>query len=253
MDTKYYFDTEGNDDAAYQKAMQFACELAISDSEISRIILLIHTKHNTGWFQRLFGEEIVNKMFSGYKFSDCPATVKFETKITYRHSQYGNRSHVVICCGLDSEDIFKIDDYYSVKYIIAIPWLKKLTDKWIKTWNAKEISGKKGIDSSYPEPSPIVKHALKELSGIINMSTGISHWMDNDRAKTYIRSLHKYEQELNSDAVRSYLVRDLHWDTQDAEDVVKLIDTLNKGKYFQGGEKKGLQNYYKRWKKEVTN
>ena len=85
------------------------------------------------------------------------------------------------------------------------------------------------------------------------MSTGIHHPMDNERAKTYIRSLHKYESELNPDSVRSYLVKDLHWDTQDAEDIVKLIETLNDGKYFQGGEKKGLQVYYKRWKKETKN
>ena len=253
METKFYFDTEGNDDSAYKTALQFACELSINDPELDQIILLIHTKRNTGWFQRLFGDKVVKEMFSGYQFNDCPAVVKFETKITYRQLQYGNRSHVVICCGLDSEDILKIDDYDSVKYIIAIPWLKKLTEKWIKTWNAKEISGKEQPESSYPDPSPIVKCALTELSDEINMSTGIHHPMDNERAKTYIRSLHKYESELNPDSVRSYLVKDLHWDTQDAEDIVKLIETLNDGKYFQGGEKKGLQVYYKRWKKETKN
>jgi len=250
MDTKYYIDTEANDDNAYQLAMQFACELAKKDSEIKKIVLYIHTKQNTGWFERLFGSETVKKLFNGLKFSDCPVPFKFETKLTYKNAMYGNASDIVICCGIDSDDILKIDDYNSVKYIIAIPWLRKLTDKWIKTWNAVEISGKEKNEGTFPEPSCIVKLAMKQLTGSINMSTGISHPMDNDRAKTYIKALHKYEPELNADIVGSYLVRVLNWDTRHAKDIEKLIETLNSGRFFKGGEKTGLQDYYKRWKNE---
>lgn len=250
METKFYIDTEANDDDAYQLAMQFACELAKNDTDVKKIVLYIHTKQNTGWFDRLYGSDVVKKLFNGMRFNDCPAIFKFETKLTYQKSQYGSGSDVVICCGIDSDDILKIDDYHSVKYIIAIPWLKKLTEKWIKTWNAKEISGKENTEEQFPEPSPIVKLAMQELTNSINITTGINHPMDNDRAKTFIKSLHKYEPELNSDLVGAYLVRELNWDTRHAKDIEKLIETLNAGRYFRGGQKTGLQNYYKRWKKE---
>lgn len=91
---------------------------------------------------------------------------------------------------------------------------------------------------------------MQQLTGSINMSTGISHPMDNDRAKTFIKALHKYEPELNADIVGSYLVRELNWDTRHAKDIEKLIETLNSGRFFKGGEKTGLQDYYKRWKNE---
>ena len=250
MNTKFYIDTEANDDEAYQRAMQFACKLAKSDTEVKRVILYINTKQNVGWFERLYGIEVVKKLFSGLKFKDCPVPFKFETKLTYQKLQYGNASDIVICCGIDSDDILKIEDYRSVKYVIAIPWLRKLTDKWIRTWNPIEISGKDKHEEKFPELSCIVKKAMEELTATINMTTGIHHPMDNDRAKTYIRALHKYEPELNSDIVGAYLVRELKWDTRHAKDVEKLIDTLNEGKYFQGGEKTGLQNYYRRWKNE---
>jgi len=250
MNTKFYIDTEANDDKAYQLAMQFACELSKNDSEIKKIVLYIHTKQNTSWFARFYGDDVVKKLFNGLKFNDCPAMFKFETKLTYKKSQYGNSSDVVICCGIDSDDILKIDDYHSVKYIIAIPWIKKLTEKWIRTWSAKEISGKKNSEEKYSEPSSIVKLAMQELTSKINMTTGINHPMDNDRAKTYIKSLHKYEKELDADLVGAYLVRELNWDTRHAKDIEKLIETLNSGRFFRGGQKTGLQNYYKRWKKE---
>lgn len=252
MNTRFYIDTEANDDDAYQFAMQYACSLAEKDSDIQRIVLYIPGKQTTGWFNRLFDSNTVKKLFTGLKFSDCPVPFKFETKITYKKSQYGNPSDIVICCGIDSEDIFKIDDYHSVKYIIAIPWLRKFTEKWIKTWNAVEISGKGNPDEKFQDPSCIVKKAMEDLSNSINMSTGILHPMDEDRAKTYIRALHKYEPKLDPDIVGAYLIRELNWDTQYAKDIQKLIETLNKGSYFKGGEKTGLQDYYKAWKKKCS-
>jgi hypothetical protein len=250
MNTKFYIDTEGNDDNAYKMAMRFACQLAKEDAEIKKIVLYIHTKTNIGLFDRLFGTEIVKKLFSGYKFTNCPILFKFETKVTYKKSIQDNESDIVICCGMDSEDLFTLDNYYFVKYIIAIPWQRQLSDKWIKTWRAIEISGKGSEDDSFPEPSCIVKLAMQQLTDSINMSTGISHPMDNNRAKTIIRALHKYEPELNADIVGSYLVRVLNWDTSHANEIEKLIETLNNGRFFKGGEKTGLQNYYKRWKNE---
>ena len=50
MNTKFYIDTEANDDKAYRLAMQFACELAKKDSNMKKIVLYIHTKQNTGWY-----------------------------------------------------------------------------------------------------------------------------------------------------------------------------------------------------------
>ncbi|MFH1187434.1 MAG: hypothetical protein V1688_01070 [bacterium] len=246
MNTKFYINTEANDDVAYKLAMKYACELAKNDSDIKRIVLYIHTKQNTGWFNRLFGYDTVKKLFNGLKFRDCSVPFQFETKLTYKNTMYDNASDIVICCGIDSSDILKIDDYSSAKYIIAIPWSRKLTEKWIKTWNAVEISGKEQNTETFPEPSCIVKLAMQQLTDSINMSNP----MDNDRAKTFIKALYKYEPELNADIVGSYLVRKLNWETKHAKEIEKLIETLNNGRFFKGGEKTGLQNYYKRWKNE---
>ena len=246
---RFYFDIEGNDDEAYREAIQHACELAAKDKEIEKVILLIHTKRNTGWFERLFGRETVKSLFKGVYFKDCGPIFKFETKKTYSEGVY-EPSEIVITCGLDSDDVFKIDDSYSVKAIIAIPWLRKHLQKWVKTWNPTELRGNQQSVVAYDEPTCIVKNAMKALTLSINMSTGISHSSDEDQAKTYILALYKYEPSLNADIVGSYLVRELNWETEHAKDVEKLINTLNNGKYFQGGSRKGLQYYYKQWKKE---
>ena len=43
MDTKFYIDTEANDDDAYKLAMQFACKLAKKDSSIKKITETLYT------------------------------------------------------------------------------------------------------------------------------------------------------------------------------------------------------------------
>jgi len=245
---RFYIDTQGNDDEAYREAMKFACKLADKDPEIERVVILIHTKQNTGWFDRLYGGEVVKKLLVGTKFTNCRPSFKFETKRTY--DDYSSPSEIVITCGLDSEEVLKIDDFYSVKAIIAIPWLKDSLKKWVQTWSPTELRGNQNAVTAYPNPSCIVIKAMTNLTNSINMSTGIHHPSDEEQAKTFILALHKYEPSLDADIVGSYLVRELGWETEFAKDIKKLINTLNNGKHFQGGRKTGLQYYYKQWKEE---
>ncbi|WP_394674601.1 hypothetical protein [uncultured Chryseobacterium sp.] len=251
MANKYYFfDTQGNDDESYDRALNFAVKLVKGDPALNKIIFLVPTKNNIGWLDRLYGEQTVKKMFNGASYAGV--NVKIETIRTYGKN-YSNPSEVVICCGLNSEEIFKAQDYRQVDTLIAIPWVKENTESWIKTTKAAKINDDLTVENEkntniHPEPSEIVKNAFKELWGSINKATGITHPIDNAKAKTYVRALYKYEPQLNADIVCSYLIRELGWQARHADDIRKLIDTLNNDKFYQGGERTGLQNHYKRWK-----
>ncbi len=243
---RFYIDTQGNDDSAYREAMLYACKLADEDQEIKQVVLLIHTQQNTGWFERLFGQDTVKQLFKGTTFKNCRPSFKFETRRTYR-DRGTNPSQIVITCGLDAEDVLPIDDFHSVKAIIAIPWLRNGLQKWVQTWSPIELRGNQQAVVAYPEPSCIVKKAMEELT---STTTGISHPSDEEQAKTFIRALHKYEPSLDANVVGAYLVKELKWDTDHAKDIENLINTLNSGRRFQGGSITGLQHHYKRWKEE---
>ena len=232
----------------YREAMQFACRLADEDTEIKKVILLAASKKNTDWLDRLYGAKVVKQLFAGTVFENCKPIFKIETTQTYRDNS--SPSEIVITLGLDADDLLKIDDYYSVKAIIAIPWLKKNTGKWLQTWSPKELRGKQPAIKGFANPSCIVIKALEELTGLINMSTGIRHPSDEREAKTTILALHKYEPQLNGDFVAAYLVRELNWESESANEMKEFINTLNDGKYFKGGDRTGLKDYYKRWKEE---
>lgn len=254
MKNRYYVEIEhdGYDEKAYLQVFKFALQLSKIDRDIKRIVCYVHTKRNTGYFNPILDDSIIKKLLDGNVIiRPFPVPLTIQTKSTYSLSKYHNSNHdLVLAFGMDKEDLEVLDDYAGIEYIVAIPWLRDKTAPWIERWEAKEITGKEN-NKKVSHLSGIVKIAFTELSAVINKSTGITHPMDNGRAKTYIRALHKYEPELNADAVVSFLVTELGWTSAHANDVGKLITTLNDGRYFRGGEKTGLQNYYKRWKEKV--
>lgn len=243
---RYYIDTHGNDDNAYAEAIKKACEIAKSDLEISKVTILVHNKNTVGWFERLYTNEVVKKLYLGVHFKDCSPLYKIETIRTYRDSY--KPSEVLITCGLDLDEILKFEDYLSVKVIIAIPWVNDSIKKWVQTWSPIELRGKLEI-VAIQEPSCIIKKALKDLTESINMSTGIKHSSDNDLAKTYILALHKHEL-LDPDVIQAYLLKALNWQSEFVNDVIKLVTTLNNNNYFQGGDRNNIDYHYERWRKE---
>ncbi|MFI8605161.1 hypothetical protein ACIGCP_11905 [Cellulophaga baltica] len=244
---RYYINTQGNDDEAYREAMHFALELTKKGMDAKTVILLARTKQNVGWLERLFDRQTVKKLFRGLRFENSEPLFLIKTVKTY--TEYSASNDIVIGMGLDSDDLMKLDDYYDVKAIISIPWLNESIQSWVKTWSPTDLRTKEK-PTAFSMPEPIVQMAMKELTSNINMSTGIRNSFDNDRAKTYIRALHKYSV-LDGEIVMAYLVRELGWDSDNATDVKKLIDTLNNGKYFKGGDKTYLKNHIKSWEEDV--
>lgn len=241
---RYYIDTHGNDDEAYREAIQFAIALANDNTTIKKVILLVGTKTQTTCFDRLFGREIEKKLFTGVKFQGSDVLFKFETKITFKDND-ADGSVIVISCGLNADDLYKIDDYYSISSIIAIPWLQEKFLPWIKTWNPQELRGNQ--TEVLPEPTNAVQEGMRRLTRAVNMSTALTHPSDEELAKTYIRALHKYEVSLDTEVVSRFLKVTLGWDARTAEKIEKWIDALNNGKSFKGGAKTGLKNIYKQW------
>ena len=253
MKNRYYVEIEydGYNEKAYLQAFNFALQLSKKDREVKRIVCYVHTKGSTGYFASILDANTIKELLKGdIQVNPFPVPLTIQTKSTYFKNRYCFSNHdLILAFGMDKEELEVLDDYDGIEYVVAIPWLKDEISPWIERWNVKEITGKQN-GKKISGISNIVKIAMSELSAVINKRTGISHPSDNNRAKTYIRTLHKYEPELNADDVVFFLITELGWTSAHANDVGKLITTLNEGRYFRGGEKIGLQNHYKRWKEK---
>lgn len=222
-----------------------AVEICHANIEINEITLLIHTKNNTGYIERVFNSANIKSLFNGAKIDKELPFIKIETVKTLDDNYHKKR--VLVAFGLRSDELFKYDDFESIVAIIAHQWNENGVKEWSQTWGAIEIlSNIQAPKMNFPHK--VVQEAFNDLSKSINMSTGITHFMDEELCKTYLRALDKNEYTLNSQEINAYLITELGWESDDVKDVIKLIDKLNSGSYFKGGDKTGLQNHIKRWK-----
>ena len=246
MEKKRYFNDnigpiKENEVLALKKAFDLCDEIG----DITQITLLIHTKGNTGYLERIFGTRNLKDFFRGIEINENYPPLKIETLRTFNDDWQGKK--IVVAFGLLSEELHKYDDYDNVAAIIAHQWSEDSVKDWAKSWGAINLETEIEIEKT-SLPDKVVQQAFIDLSESINMSTGIHHFMDEEKCKTYIRALHKYNYELNSKEIFSYLTTELGWEADDANDVIKMIDKVNSGGYFKGGEKTGLQYHIKRWK-----
>ena len=243
---RYYCDNEGINPTNENISIKWGIQLAKEISDIEEICLLIHTKRNTGYFERVFSPSQLKLLWNGLKLAPEIPPLRIKTLKSLNDFR---QTKIVITFGLDSNEIFQVDDNYSVLGIIAHPWLKDSVLHWARTWGSKEIISQ-AETNTYPLPNKVVINAFDDLTQSINMSSGISHWMDEKDCKTYLRALYKYKYTLNENEIFAYLVREKGWKTEHALDVIKLIEKLNSGGYFQGGNKTGLQYHIKEWRKK---
>jgi len=227
------------------KALKKAIDICLENKEIQEITALIHTKNNTGYLERIFETSNTKQFFTGIKIDVSVPVIKTETVKTINDNR--NKKRVLITFGLRSEELYLYDEFESIIAIIAHQWSEDGVKEWAKTWGAMDILTNE-VSEKHKLPNKVIQNALSDLTNSINMSTGILHTSDENLCKTYLRALNKYEYELNPTEINSYLISELNWQSDDAKDVIKLIDKLNSGGHFEGGDKTGLQNHIKRWK-----
>jgi len=84
-----------------------------------------------------------------------------------------------------------------------------------------------------------------------NFNKTCPHPLDIERAKTTIRTLHKYANNLDPESVKSYLISNCHFNPKDASKISKYLTTLQNGGSFHGGIKTGLKAIYNNWLKQL--
>lgn len=246
--TKYFINAEVNDDEAYREAISFANDITKKNSKLKNVLLIGHTKANTGWLERLFGDKKVRELHKGIRLNEV-ANIKIES-YTALKKKFSNKNSVLIMMGLDDKEVFELEEDSYDCVIIAIPYLKENLKGWLTANNPKDLRSGNNYLKQDIDLHCIVVTALVRLTGCINMGTGLSHPSDEELAKTYVRALHRYHRPLEKDKILSYLTGTLKWRFEVAQEIIGLIEKLHAGKAFRGGktDEKTLSHYYTMWK-----
>jgi len=232
---RFYTPAYGRNDAAVAAIIRKATELESQLGNVSRITFIAIGLNNDGWLERQYGIEGVKKLKRGTMLPNSKVISKFESVRTYNSEE----NEILITLGLESDEILNLDDNFGIKAIFSLPWIENSIEKWSKITNAINIDDNIPANS-YPDPQYEVIKAFEELSQRINMSTGLSHPSDEQLAKTYLRTLVKYNVPLNELEIESYLIKQLNWFKRHSNDLLDIIQKINSGRRFIGGDNTGL-------------
>ncbi len=251
MNNRYYANVLGADHRAILACLKKANEICAKDTDVNCIVFYSYTKNNFDAVARIFGPENVNRMFAQpLRFEGIVKPVQCLTERTY--NDWSQETSVVICCHMDSKAAQKVDDFRSAKYIIAVSWIKDGVVEWVKRWNAEYLYGDKIHDlKNEDDNQALLRIALKKMDIRMFGSKDFHHPDDENTCKTFIRTIHKYMPEVTSSQIEDILVTELNWTSGNAAQVGELLDRLKSGRTFRGGDKTGLVQYFKDWKKEL--
>ena len=252
MKNKFYADAYGPDLNALLACVKKAYEIAEADDEIGRVVFYSQTKNGFTQVSRVFGDDYVDVMFTrSLRFSECPKPIRCMTAITYKKEcEYRDSpKDVVVCCHMDSKAVFKVDDYRTAKYIIALSWTTDGLSAWKKRWNAHNVLEEETEEDTctFPKDS-LLMTALQEMDIRMFQTKNLGHPNDAETCKTYIRAIHKYMPEVMPSEVVDGLVTELGWENRNASEVGDLLQRLKEGRTFRGGQKTYLKDFYTRWK-----
>lgn len=253
VNNKYYADAYGSDMNALLACVKKAFEIADADNEVARIVFYSYTKNNFMQVSKVFGNDNVDLMFSrSLRSRECSKPIRCATVLSYKKEcEYRDSpKDVVVCCHMDSKDVFKVDDYRTAKYIIALSWTLDGLNAWKKRWNAENVLGTREEIISSPQNALLVT-ALREMDARMFNTKSFSHPNDEETCKTYIRAIHKYMPEVEPSDIENCLVTKFGWINKNASEVGLLLQRLKEGRTFRGGQKTYLKDYYNRWKEKT--
>lgn len=134
--------------------------------------------------------------------------------------------------------------------MLVVPWIFNEIELWIKTHNANELGAEIKQEAELIENNVVVE-ALKSLVTAINISTGITHPSDRERAIwtfTIIRDAGEYYKPEN---VKAWLIRYGGLKATDAEKIRELAEKVLERRRLRKGRRPWRRNILKYWRERA--
>jgi hypothetical protein len=122
----------------------------------------------------------------------------------------------------------------NVSEILVVPHSLEALEPWIKMWNATEL-GASPQPRQMPLSNLVVRQALKNLTRVVNVSTGIAHPRDKETTIQILEILRDGGEMFTPEEVKAYLVIECDWKAKYAQEVAEIAQKVLKYKRLSKG------------------
>lgn len=149
------------------------------------------------------------------------------------------------------KQLTQIDTAASSQSMGIVAWLEAEGQAWIRKHNAKPIGGQvTTLTEARHLSNPVVEQALLNLTSMVNLSTGIAHPRDRDRAVHMFRILKRNNEDIDFAELSGWLTEH-HWMSSYVDEVVELGQAIYGGKKRQAGENPWQSRVIFEWRKRA--
>jgi len=228
MPERYITYSEGPDEDALKEALNKAIELCVSLKHNTVIIHVPTIGSLNGIIKDVLGEALVKKLSKDK--SIVINSIKF--LLNTKSIKINNWTEDIILSIHPTSEMFdNLNDLNKAKAIVVVPWTEEERDAWIKTWNL-EIIGEHEIEIETAGIDTILEKALSILTGMVNLSSSLTHPSDKDKTIQLLQVLKKKGIDLNPDNIKIWALRN-GWNSNAASKLYKFTEGILKGKKFK--------------------
>lgn len=220
MTNRFLFKNEGPNDQVIVNALRHASEISTQSNNKSIHIIFPHKANfestNLGKIiNQIFGAGSAKKLCKGETIGNLDFILP--SKISFNNS-----SGTILAIYCTPDDMNKIDSNSSANSIIFVSYLLEEADIWENTWYNNGLDIIHGESSQQIEIlSEEITSALKRLTSIVNLSTGLTHPSDQKHAQRIFKELQEKGYKADEQAVANWAIAN-GWNARHLDDLKKL-------------------------------
>lgn len=174
------------------------------------------------------------------------------TLVTERKSIYDGNDTPLVAFYPTKKFLDQLDSIPNVSEILVVPWIWEKLEPWIKTWNATELGTAPQARQSPLVSNPVVRQALKSLTAVVNVSTGILHPMDRATAIQTFEILRDGDEMFTPTEVKAWLIAKGGMKATDAQEVAEVAQKVLEYRKLRKGKPVWEKNILEMWRKDAA-
>jgi hypothetical protein len=178
-----------------------------------------------------------------------PPTVQRETHQTL--GRFSRTHSVVVCFWPTAKVLEQIDGARDLRALAVVPWLEEEIATWRQARGAVDLLGRHPVPDALKLDGPVVEAAMRSLSSIVSLSTGVGHRRDRSMAIHAFRILKRNGHAYDPDEIRAWAMAN-GWAADDARELGEYAAGVLEGKAYRAGRSMWKQQIIRTWRRDAA-
>jgi hypothetical protein len=138
-----------------------------------------------------------------------------------------------------------------LKAFAVVPWDEDEIETWRQARGAVDLLGRQPVPEAPKIGDPVVEEAMRSLTRIVNLSTGVRHPRDRSMAIHAFRILKRNGHDYDPAEIRAWAMAN-GWAADDARELGEYAEGVQRGKAYQAGPSMHNRQIIRTWRKKAA-